>query len=125
MRKLKLVEHISLDGVIQVGSDEDGNFRYGDWTAPYRSPAGLAIVLAEYGESFDLLLGRRNYDLWAGFWPKAPKSPMADRLIRSDIGLKSLPPNAQDRRPAQRVQSIALFKDAVRAADDRVSALVA
>ena len=33
-----------------------------------------------YGERFDLLLGRRTYDLWSGFWPKAPKSPMANRL---------------------------------------------
>ena len=78
MRKLKLIEHISLDGVIQHG--EDGDFPYGDWTTPYRSPAGLAMVLAAQGESFDLLLGRRTYDLWSGFWPKAPKSPMADRL---------------------------------------------
>jgi len=38
------------------------------------------MVLAAQGESFDLLLGRRTYDLWSGFWPKAPKSPMADRL---------------------------------------------
>jgi dihydrofolate reductase len=82
MRKLKLVEHISLDGVIQVsgGSGDDGDFPYGDWTAPYRSPAGLAIVMAEYGERFDLLLGRRTYDAWSGYWPKAPKSPMGDRL---------------------------------------------
>jgi dihydrofolate reductase len=50
------------------------------WTAPYRTPAGLKIVLAMYGEAFDLLLGRRTYDLWSGFWPKAPKGPMADRL---------------------------------------------
>lgn len=82
MRKLKLVQHISLDGVIQVsgGPGEDGDFPYGDWTAPYRSPAGLATMLAAHGESFDLLLGRRTYDMWSGFWPKAPKSPMADRL---------------------------------------------
>jgi dihydrofolate reductase len=82
MRKLKLIEHISLDGVIQVssGPGEDRDFPYGDWTAPYRSPAGLAILLEKYGERFDLLLGRRTYDLWSGFWPKAPQSPMADRL---------------------------------------------
>ncbi len=82
MRKLKLIEHISLDGVIQLsaGPGEDGDFPYGDWTAPYRSPAGLAAILAARGESFDLLLGRRTYDLWSGFWPKAPKSPMADSL---------------------------------------------
>src|ERR1700761_3617004 len=82
MRKLRLFEHISLDGVIEVSSGraEDGDFPYGDWTAPYRSPEGLRLVTAMYGESFDLLLGRRTYDLLGSFWPKAPKSPMADRL---------------------------------------------
>ena len=81
MRKLKIMEHISLDGVIQVSDGPgDRDFPYGDWTAPYRTPAGLQTVLAMYGETFDLLLGRRTYDLWSGFWPKAPKSPMADRL---------------------------------------------
>lgn len=82
MRKLKIIEHVSLDGVIQIagGPGDDGDFPYGDWTAPYRSPAGLAKVLELYGERFDLLLGRRTYDLWSSFWPKAPSSPMADRL---------------------------------------------
>ncbi len=79
MRKLKIIEHISLDGVIQV-SGEDGDFPYGDWTAPYRTPAGRDAMLAAYGERFDLLLGRRTYDSWSGFWPTAPSSPMADRL---------------------------------------------
>ena len=79
MRKLKIIEHISLDGVIQHSAD-DGDFPYSDWTAPYRTPAGRDLVLALYGERFDLLLGRRTYDMWSGFWPKAPKSPMADRL---------------------------------------------
>jgi hypothetical protein len=40
MRKLKIIEHISLDGVIQTTSGPDDDFPYGDWTAPYRSPAG-------------------------------------------------------------------------------------
>lgn len=79
MRTLKIMEHISLDGVIEVGSP-GGDFPYGDWTAPYRTPEGFAKVAARYGERFDLLLGRRTYDQWSGFWPKAPKSPMAERL---------------------------------------------
>jgi dihydrofolate reductase len=79
MRKLKIMEHISLDGVIQH-SDDGGDFPYTDWTAPYRSAAGRDAILAAYGESFDLLLGRRTYDIWSRFWPKAPSSPMADRL---------------------------------------------
>ncbi len=79
MRKLRIIEHISLDGVIQHSADGDG-FPYSDWTAPYRSPAGRDAVLAAQGERFDLLLGRRTYDIWSGFWPKAPSSPMADGL---------------------------------------------
>jgi dihydrofolate reductase len=79
MRKLKIMEHISLDGVIQHSAD-DGDFPYGDWTAPYRTPAGRDAVLAAHGARFDLVLGRRTYDLWSGFWPKAPASPMADGI---------------------------------------------
>lgn len=77
MRKLKIFEHISLDGVIQVSNCDNG-FPYGDWTAPYRTPAGADEVLAAHGGSFDLLLGRRTYDAWSGWWPKAPRSPIAD-----------------------------------------------
>ena len=79
MRKLKIMEHISLDGVIQHSAD-DSDFPYSDWTAPYRTPAGRDAIIAAYGESFDLLLGRRTYDQWSGFWPKAPSSPMSDAL---------------------------------------------
>jgi len=79
MRKLRIFEHISLDGVIQASADEN-NFPYSDWSAPYRTPAGRDLLLARYGEKFDLLLGRRTYDGLSSFWPKAPSSPMADRL---------------------------------------------
>ncbi len=37
-------------------------------------------MLAAQGEHFDLLLGRRTYDMWSDYWPKAPRSPMADSL---------------------------------------------
>ena len=79
MRKLRIFEHISLDGVIQTSADEN-NFPYSDWSGPYRTPAGREMLLARYGEKFDLLLGRRTYDGFSRFWPKAPSSPMADRL---------------------------------------------
>jgi dihydrofolate reductase len=79
MRKLKIIEHISLDGVIQASADDDA-FPYSDWTAPYRTPAGRDEIIAAHGGSFDLLLGRRTYDIWSGFWPKAPSSPIADGL---------------------------------------------
>jgi dihydrofolate reductase len=79
MRKLTIMEHISLDGVIQHSAD-DGDFAYSDWTVPYRTPAGRDEVIAAYGGSFDVLLGRRTYDIWSGFWPKAPSGPMADGI---------------------------------------------
>jgi dihydrofolate reductase len=70
--------HVSLDGVIQ--HDNQNGFAHGDWTAPYRSPAGLAAVLEAQGPAFDLLLGRRTYDTWADYWPTAGNGPMAQLL---------------------------------------------
>ena len=74
-----MFEHISLDGVIQPSADEN-DFPYSEWAAPYRTSAGRDVILAIYGEKVDLLLGRRTYDGFSGFWPKQPSSPMADRL---------------------------------------------
>src|ERR671916_3433604 len=79
MRKIKVFAHISLDGVISPG-DGDNDYSNGGWTASYRTPEGAAAVAEAQGTNFGLLLGRRTYDLWSGFWPKAPSSPMADRL---------------------------------------------
>ncbi len=61
-------------------SRDDDDFPYSEWTASYRSPAGREMVMAIHGERFDLVLGRHTYDMWSGFWPTAPSSPMADRL---------------------------------------------
>ena len=82
MRKLTIIEHISLDGVISPGGPGEYGDEYanGGWTAPYRSPAGAAAVAEAQGAGFDLLLGRRTYDLWAGFWPNVKGGPFADGL---------------------------------------------
>ena len=78
MRKIRIMEHVSLDGVISPPGDSD--FAHGGWSAPYRTPAGAAALAEAQGPSFDLLLGRRTYDLWAGFWPKVKGGPFADSL---------------------------------------------
>ena len=86
MRKIRIIEHISLDGVIQApgGPNEGGDdYPHGpDGRVPYRSADGReeGLVVAAQGTRFDLLLGRRTYDIFAGYWPKAGKSPLADGL---------------------------------------------
>ena len=82
MRKIKIIEHISLDGVISPGrpGEYGDDYANGGWTAPYRSPAGAAGLVEAQGTGFDLLLGRRTYDLWADFWPTVKGGPFADGL---------------------------------------------
>ncbi|MDO3627624.1 dihydrofolate reductase family protein [Mucilaginibacter sp. BT774] len=76
MRKIRIFEHISLDGVIE----HDDDYAYGAWTVPYRSPDGAAMLLEAYGTRFDLLLGRHTYDIFSDFWPNAGDFPMANAI---------------------------------------------
>lgn len=72
MRKVVVLEHISLDGVIQApgGKDEDtsGGFAHGGWIAPYSDPIHSAAIRKQMNTSFDLLLGRKTFDIWAPYW---------------------------------------------------------
>ena len=82
MRKIRIIEQISLDGVIQApgGRNEDGDYAHGGWAMLFFDTAILDAIIAAQGRSFDLLLGRRTYDIWAGYWPKAENGPIADGL---------------------------------------------
>jgi dihydrofolate reductase len=82
MRKIRIIEQISLDGVIQApgGRDEDGDYAHGGWAMPYFDTAIGAAIAAAQGRSFDLLLGRRTYEIFAGYWPKVENDPIADGL---------------------------------------------
>lgn len=73
MRKLTVLEHISLDGVVQApgGPNEDtsGGFAHGGWIAPYSDPMLGTALRRQMSLPFDLLLGRKTYDIWAPYWP--------------------------------------------------------
>jgi dihydrofolate reductase len=73
MRKLIAIEHISLDGVIQAcgGPEEDtsGGFAYGGWIVPYSDDILGTAIRAQMNLPFDLLLGRKTYEIWAPYWP--------------------------------------------------------
>lgn len=73
MKKIIVLEHISLDGVIQApgGPEEDqsGGFAHGGWIASYSDPIVGAALRKQMNSSFDLLLGRKTFDIWAPYWP--------------------------------------------------------
>ncbi|WP_274426591.1 dihydrofolate reductase family protein [Chelativorans sp. YIM 93263] len=74
MRKIVTGAMMSLDGVMQApgGPDEDptGGFRYGGWVYPHSDEQfGEFIINRIFGEPFDLLLGRKTYDIFAAYWP--------------------------------------------------------
>ncbi len=82
MRKIRIFEHISLDGVIEPDKRNEGDDDYanGGWSAPFRTAAGAEALAEAQGSSFDLLLGRRTYDLWADHWPKITSGPFTKGL---------------------------------------------
>lgn len=73
MRKLIALEFMSLDGVIQAGGgpDEDrsGGFAYGGWQAPYADAVSGDVITKQMNLPFDLLLGRKTFDIWEPYWP--------------------------------------------------------
>jgi dihydrofolate reductase len=76
MRKLIVAEQISLDGVIQSpgGPKEDpsGDFRLGGWVVPYADDVIGQALQDLLSQPFELLLGRRTYDIFAAYWPRVP-----------------------------------------------------
>jgi dihydrofolate reductase len=74
MRKIVVFTMVSLDGVMQSpgGPDEDTSdgFQYGGWTAPYSDESFGKIINEELSEPFDMLLGRKTYEIFAAYWPK-------------------------------------------------------
>ena len=74
MRKIIVLEFITLDGVMQApgGPEEDtsGGFKYGGWTVPYFDEFSGKVMGEQMSKPFDLLLGRKTYDIFAAYWPK-------------------------------------------------------
>lgn len=73
MRKIIVLEHISMDGVIQGpgGPEEDtsGGFVYGGWISSFSDPALGTVIRKRMDMPFDLLLGRKTFDIWEPYWP--------------------------------------------------------
>jgi dihydrofolate reductase len=74
MRKVIVLEFITLDGVIQAGGgpeeDTSGGFKYGGWQAPYSDDVIGTVMNKQMSMPFDLLLGRKTFEIWEPYWPK-------------------------------------------------------
>lgn len=84
MRKLTVNTFLTLDGVMQApgGPEEDtsGGFTLGGWSFHYWDDVMNGIMGGYMGKPFDLLLGRRTYEIFASYWPNAGDSPAAAPL---------------------------------------------
>ena len=84
MRTLTVTAFLTLDGVVQApggpGEDEDGGFPFGGWTVPYFDEHLGEVMGAFMAEPFDLVLGRRTYDIFAAYWPTASPEEGAQPL---------------------------------------------
>ena len=81
MRKLTVNTFLTLDGVMQApgGPEEDPSdgFRFGGWSAPLWDQGMDEVMGGVMGEPFDLLLGRRTYEIFAAHWPHADERARA------------------------------------------------
>jgi dihydrofolate reductase len=81
MRKIITATFVTLDGVMQApgGPEEDtsSSFKYGGWQYGYGDPVQDEFLSGFMGQPFELLLGRKTYDIFAAYWPKQT-GPVAD-----------------------------------------------
>ena len=97
MRKIIVLEFMTLDGVIQAGGgpeeDTSGKFPYGGWQAPYSDDVEGAVMNKQMSMPFDLLLGRKTFDIWEPYWPKHvdiwPSSMTATKYVASNTRTSS------------------------------------
>jgi dihydrofolate reductase len=84
MRKLSVGAFMTLDGVVQApggpGEDDRGGFTFGGWSFHYWDDLMGEVMTRSMSAPFDLVLGRRTYDIFAAYWPNAPEEAGAKPL---------------------------------------------
>lgn len=87
MRKVIVSTFLTLDGVMQApgGADEDrsGGFEHGGWRMPYFDEVAGNAVGEAMASSGGFLLGRKTYEIFAGFWPSAPDDDQAAAMMNN------------------------------------------
>jgi dihydrofolate reductase len=77
MRKIIVLSFIALDGVMQapggLNEDTSGGFKHGGWTVPYFDEFLGNVMAGQMSAPFDLLLGRKTFEIFASYWPQHPE----------------------------------------------------
>jgi dihydrofolate reductase len=81
MRKIIAITQVTLDGVMQApgGPEEDpsNGFTHGGWAMPFVDDAASQVINETIAGEFDMLLGRRTYEIFAAYWPNQGDNPIA------------------------------------------------
>jgi dihydrofolate reductase len=95
-----VLSFVTLDGIMQApgGPDEDtsGNFKHGGWSVGYWDDFMGQVMTEQMGHPYDLLLGRKTYEIFAAYWPKAKDVPGADGLNKARKYVVSKTPRKLD-----------------------------
>jgi len=99
MRKVVIGAQLSVDGVMQApgGAQEDptGGFQFGGWSVPYWNDDALGQFMSHmFGAPYELLLGRKTYEIFAGYWPHHDDNPIgkAFNAVRKYVATSSREP---------------------------------
>jgi dihydrofolate reductase len=94
MRKVIVLTFVTLDGVMQAPGgpkeDDSGNFKYGGWAVPYFDEALGQVMDEQMGHPFDLLLGRKTFDIFASYWPNHPEEGAAINNAKKCVASNTL-----------------------------------
>jgi len=86
MRKVIVFTFVTMDGVLQAPGgpheDQSNNFKWGGWTFPYWDDSMNKVMEQATSQPYDLLLGRRTYEIFAAYWPYQKDDPMAEKFNR-------------------------------------------
>ena len=86
MRPLIVLSFLSLDGVVQApgvpSEDTSGGFTLGGWTVPYWDDFMNQMMTEQMGRPFEMLLGRKTFDIFAGYWPQRSSSLRINQVTK-------------------------------------------